>query len=565
MMNPFGFKIIEKCFQDASQHSGDDADFYLEENDWNDYQFYVLYYLHATKRITGTKNMLLGYLRIMKVGQKENEKYLLSREFGNQKFNELPDNFVSISFEFDLYKWLSFRPVEERQTLAKQLHMILNAESYYYQIVKDDPCFQKAMLRDSTMDNFILLKADKWINQTERRYNLRSQSITLKYDNCDDEIALAFSCMNGVESSDIPNGVVAFIGTNGSGKSTALYNLAKAMYLYPEDRENLERKFCTIIPNDIGVERLILISYSPFDNFTLPSTENFAMREIQGQTRAEDGRFVYCGIRDIDLEYRQMSDKGDLKDIDYLQQDRQNGSIVKTQERLSADFACAFGGLKQDAVNGGTKFDLWTEIAVKASEMHPDLAEKMLQMTAVNGLGEWQQRFMELSTGYKFFFHSMAYVLYSIVEGALVLFDEPENHIHPPLLSFMMAQYREILAKYSSVMLVATHSPVVIQEMFADNVMKVYRQGDKITIRKPDIETYGATFGEINSEVFGLTADVSQYFNAIDSIYEVWNLRNSTSADSMLKTLQDELNRPVSNQIASYLISKFYFDNPDKN
>lgn len=64
MMNPFGFKIIEKCFQDASQHSGDDADFYLEENDWNDYQFYVLYYLHATKRITGTKNMLLGYLRI---------------------------------------------------------------------------------------------------------------------------------------------------------------------------------------------------------------------------------------------------------------------------------------------------------------------------------------------------------------------------------------------------------------------------------------------------------------------------------------------------------------------
>lgn len=54
-MKPFEFKVISKCFQDASRLPGNDADFYLEENNWNDYHFYVLYYLHATKRITGTK------------------------------------------------------------------------------------------------------------------------------------------------------------------------------------------------------------------------------------------------------------------------------------------------------------------------------------------------------------------------------------------------------------------------------------------------------------------------------------------------------------------------------
>ena len=114
-------------------------------------------------------------------------------------------------------------------------------------------------------------------------------------------------------------------------------------------------------------------------------------------------------------------------------------------------------------------------------------------------------------------------------------------------------------------MLVATHSPVVIQEMFADNVLKVYRNGDKIHIRKPSIETYGATFGEINSEVFGLTADVSKYFTAIDSIYDTWQLGSAESASEMLKLLQEHLNRTVSNQVASYLISKFYSENPDKN
>jgi len=36
------FKIIGKCFQDASQYPGNDADFYLEENGWNDFYYYVL-------------------------------------------------------------------------------------------------------------------------------------------------------------------------------------------------------------------------------------------------------------------------------------------------------------------------------------------------------------------------------------------------------------------------------------------------------------------------------------------------------------------------------------------
>lgn len=562
-MKPFEIKIISKCFQDASQYSGEDADFYLEENDWNDYYYYVSYHLHATKRLTGTKNMLLGYVRIMKVGQQKNEKYLLTKLFRREVFTELPDNFVSLSLEYDLYKWLSFRPVEERKALASQLHMILSDQSPYYEMVKEDECFLTAMLRDSTMDNIIFVKADRWINQVERRYDLRSQRIKVIYDNCDKEIPLSFSCLPGIDSDDIPNGIVAFIGENGSGKSTALYNLAKAMYLYPEERDKMKRKFCQIMPNDIGVERLLLISYSPFDNFTIPSTENHAMNEVQELTRDNDERFIYCGIRDIVLEYQEQQAKGEPKDLNYLQQDRQEITIAKTQERLAADFACAF----QTIIDGEDKsrFAIWTEIIEKAAETQPDLAEKMTIMTNLSDISKRADYFKLLSTGYKFFFHSVSYVISYILEGSLVLFDEPENHIHPPLLSFMMARYRELLSRFKSVMLVSTHSPVVIQEVFADNVMKVYRVGPKIIIRNPEIETYGATFGDINSEVFGLTSDVSTYFKAIDTLYETWNLRNEENAARMLQQAQQNLRRPLSNQVVSYLISKFYGDNPNKN
>ncbi len=335
------------------------------------------------------------------------------------------------------------------------------------------------------------------------------------------------------------------------------------MYLFPEDREQLKRKFCQIIPNDIGVERLILISYSPFDNFTFPTTMNYAMHDVQDMTREKDGRFVYCGIRDLDEEHRVQQDNGVMKDMNYIQIDRHKITIAKTQERLAADFALAFNQLKKG--EDQSSFPLWMEIMEKAKIQHPDLAEKMNQMAIPDNPEEWKEIFMGLSTGYKFLFHSLTYVLAFLLEGSLVLFDEPENHIHPPLLSFMMSQYREILAKYNSVMLVSTHSPVIIQELFADNVLKVYREGNKIRIKKPVIETFGATFGEINSEVFGLTADVSGYFSAIDELYDAWNLGAKASANDMLEDMRKNLKRPVSNQVASYLISKYYGDNPDKD
>lgn len=44
------FKLIDVCFQNASAYSGTDADFYIEMDDWNDYNYFTTYHLHATKK-----------------------------------------------------------------------------------------------------------------------------------------------------------------------------------------------------------------------------------------------------------------------------------------------------------------------------------------------------------------------------------------------------------------------------------------------------------------------------------------------------------------------------------
>lgn len=557
----FKFKIIQKCFQDASNLDGNDADFYLEQNDWNDKDYYVLYHLHATKRLTKDKNIHLGSFRIMRKGQEKQQKYLLASIFRDTVFEELPEDFVSVCFEKDVYDWLHHMPVAERQSFAKQLHLIYDRESPYYSMVANDGCFVDGMLRDTTMDNYIFQMARVWIDDEERRYNLRKESFRIKYNDCDDDIYLNFSCVLDDDNYILPNGTVAFIGENSCGKSTALYKLAKLMYLYPTEREDEDiiNGCGKIFPNDLGVERLILVSYSPFDNFVMPQEINIGLKKPNVNT--DPHRFIYCGIRNIDAENEEkQSGKRMLSKGDYSK-DRQPSTFIKTQTDLAEDFASVMCKLDGDR----ELCKLWAEVYDDAKNLHPLLSTHLLTLGQMDSHEDFKQYFMSLSTGYKYVLHSLAYIIVYLVDGSLVLFDEPENHIHPPLLSFMMMQYRKMLIKRGSVMLISTHSPVIIQEMFADNVLKVSRISDKIHVANPTTETYGSTFSEINSEVFGLTTDIIQYFNAFDYLYESWGMDSCDNADIMLKVFEDKLKRPVSPQMISYLVDKFYENNPDKD
>lgn len=562
-MQRYKFKLIKNCFEDANgdEHTGQDADFYLEENDWDDYGYHTLYYLHATKRLTGKgKNEMISALKIMKVGQEKQDKYLLRKTFVNKTFEELPKDFLTVCLDKDFYDWMRTMSLDVRTMIASQLHLMTSTDDPYYEKVKDDDCFINSLFRDSTINNYIFQRAKEWIYDELRTYNLRSNSFRVHYADCKEPIDLNFTSIPNEESPLIPNGVLAFIGENGSGKSTALYRLAKLLYYYPQDRVNFKENCGWLEPNDIGVDRMILISYSPFDNFQIPAAINLGTHYVNQETTENEIRFIYCGIRNIDQERKILQEKDKIISLDSMKADRQEFTSIKTQDELAADFACTVMKMKEDQ----QALELWTYIGDTATAMPPVLKEHFQKIYEMNDVQELADYFKGLSTGYKYFVHSLAYTLTYIVSGTLMLFDEPENHIHPPLLSFMMATYRVILAKYDSVMIVSTHSPVVLQELFSDNVVKVKRDGENLIVAKPNIETYGATFGEITEEVFGLSTDVTRYFNAFDVLYEKWNCKESETADNMLNLFTTKLGRTISGQMTSYLFDKFYTENPDK-
>ena len=82
--------------------------------------------------------------------------------------------------------------------------------------------------------------------------------------------------------------------------------------------------------------------------------------------------------------------------------------------------------------------------------------------------------------------------------------DEPEAHLHPPLLSAFIRALSDLLVDRNGVAVIATHSPVVLQEVPRSCVWKIRRTGMRVVAERPEIETFGENVGVLTREVFGL-------------------------------------------------------------
>ncbi len=557
------FKLIDKCWQNAVNLSDDGADFFLEKNEWNDFGYHTMYHLHATDKLTSEGNVYLGYIRIMKHGQEKHDIYLLNKKQGKQIiFSELPEDFVSLTTSIDVFKGLNkYLSQKDRLLFIEQMHLILNEESKYYKLVYEDDCFETSLLRDTTMNNYSLKKGTSLLMDKTTYYNLQLQAIKINFANMDESTDLNFSCLPKFQSNNIPNGVITFIGKNGSGKSTSIYNLAKLLYAYPDQRFRLKEKIGVIKPNDIGINKLFLLSYSPFDNFVLPGIGGEDYRVILEGLKNNDGRFVFCGIRDVKKEFESILENPQKDTYEKLFEDiRLDATSLKPINVLADEFVQAMSTLEYNTERN----KIWDKIEKMSRGKFPEIQELMDELFILDN-EERKEQFLRLSTGYKYFFHSLAHIIAYIEEDSIVLFDEPENHIHPPMLSFMISSLRNILSKYQSVMLIATHSPVIVQETFSKNVFVVRRFEDKTVMSHPQIETYGANISEITSEVFDLTTDITKYYEAFESLYDKLDgEENWQSLDDMVNSIEKHLDGVVSSQMLSFLMNLYIQEHTKK-
>lgn len=92
----------------------------------------------------------------------------------------------------------------------------------------------------------------------------------------------------------------------------------------------------------------------------------------------------------------------------------------------------------------------------------------------------------------------------------LFLIDEPENSLHPPYITTLIKIIKDFqdINIYSS-SIIATHSPMIVQEFTSDMVRIVRREVDEVgnhvrqNLEIPSFETYGENIGILTDLIFG--------------------------------------------------------------
>lgn len=553
------FKLIDIHYQDARNVNPEGADFLLEEDNWNDFGYRTLYHIHATSNLTQKGNEYLGSIQIMKIGQTDNDYNLLRKCLGpNLLFSALPEGFYSISFSVGLFRDLErLLDVEQRKEFKKTLRLITNTSDEWYSKVMHTNCFKTSLMRNASMDAYALRIGDEIMKSDLRSYDLREQSMIFTLPNSN-PIELNFTGPATIANDDglLPSRLAVFIGDNGVGKSTILYRLVKILYAGVDEREKiLAESLGKVEPKDVGFSKLIMVSYSALDNFTLPGSSNSEVLSILQGFDNGFGRFTFCGLRNVRSEYEKFIDHENEKDGDWLHKaidtDHLDNVDIKNISVLADEYATNISTIIQHE----NYTDNWNKLMNIFQRQSPIFENFKVAVHIMLSQERLKTQFIKQSTGIKFILHSLSTLVCKIEQNSILLFDEPENHLQPPLLSLLLRALRIMAEKYKSLILVATHSPVILQETFSDNVTIVSRAGDRYSFRHPKIETYGENIGVITNEVFGLNCSITGYYNAADMLWDRYGDEIANKREP-LHALLRKAGINVGSELRAYLLGK---------
>ncbi|AYJ50537.1 ATP-binding protein [Rhodococcus sp. P1Y] len=454
----------------------------LVPDSWNDFHYTTLYDLWW--RDGQDKIVQIGQIKIGRTNLKHGEKPL---EPGSIFDNSLPLDCFSLGQGHEFYARVRDVFRDERIEVLKSLRDVaLNAEMFDQVI--DYDVTTKSLLRSykaKTVRNQFRRIANGGPSLKEFRFAYRYPPQGFAYI----PPVLEFE----VEpESNPPTNVHVVIGRNGSGKTTLLGNIAKSI-LSPSTVEN-GQVYDQMAGGKAPFVNLVSVAWSAFDPFDVPSTD------MQSGTKIF---YNYVGLRSSPSN----SMTGEQSDESNL-----NQKFIKSLDEVIAAGRHARWLSAIDLLNNDPNF---AEYAISeilggpavpqgSESPRPDLNEELASM-----------QFNRMSSGHKIVLLTVTKLVELVAEQSLVLLDEPESHLHPPLLSAFVRVLSELLVERNGAAIVATHSPVLLQEVPRSCVSILRRSGDLLIVEQPELETFAEAVGVLTHEVFDLEVSGSGFHREI--------------------------------------------------
>ncbi|MDF1644291.1 MAG: AAA family ATPase [Pseudomonadales bacterium] len=464
---------------------------YLTPDNWDDFRHKTLFSLTVFDE--QGNEQFIGNVKIGFTGQ--NEGWTEARI--PQQFNALPDDFYSLGQDADYYRNLVDSFSEE---IVANVLISLGDVTYNpvrLAIAENEGAFNTSLMRNvnrSTIDHQFrkILRGEAALTEYDFFYEKASND---RYSG----IKVEFQ----VEPNTKPSSNIhILIGRNGVGKTTLLNNMVDALL---PDRGAVEETgyFATHSPwvgaaklDDDYFAGVVSVSFSAFDPFTPPSDQSDTNMGM---------RYYYVGLKKRAIQ--QAPDQWGLKDKSDLCRDftsslklcfsltAKKDRWVNAVRKLESDFNFA-------------EMDLCQLISIYAS----DLSNNKQQFSeAASGL------FDRMSSGHAIVLLSITKLVETVEEKTLVLLDEPESHLHPPLLSAFTRALSDLLINRNGVAIIATHSPVVLQEVPKSCVSILRRTRLVSNVDRPESETFAENVGVLTREVFGLEVSKSGFHDLLAS------------------------------------------------
>jgi predicted ATPase len=288
-----------------------------------------------------------------------------------------------------------------------------------------------------------------------------------------------------------PTNVHVLIGRNGVGKTRLLNLMTKALLATKTPSPDVGE--FTWEQGSDGCQRfanLVNVSFSAFDSKDIPPIQSALSGEL---------KHSYIGLR--------LSPDGQT-----------SSSAPKCAAALADEFVASLRVCQVEPLR-----KRWlTAMATLESDpvfQQATLTELCsLDLTTDDGKDNAVGTFDRLSSGHKIVLLTVTRLVEAVEEQTLVLVDEIEAHLHPPLLSSFVRALSSLLLDRNGVAIVATHSPVVLQEVPKLCAWVLSRSGSVTKAERPSIETFGENVGILTREVFQLELSQSGFHQLLADV-----------------------------------------------
>lgn len=449
----------------------------LTTDDWNDYKIAETLF-HAELYIKEGEYINLGDIKIMTLKHVKTRNVILS------EFDILDESYCSLGQTLDFYSKLSKQAEEIYVPFLKGLrdcatdHKI--AEKF-----QNEEIFISSLLRFSEAEK-AMKEAKKYFGDNTEEEKVLEFSFKYKIDEATSphEVSLDF------KRNIIPYRINAFVGKNATGKTKILTELAVHISGIKKNRDNF-------LPARPSFSKVIAISYSAFDELYKPFESGEPKDEKKEDT--EFFSYKYCGLRN----------KDGVLSLDQLEEQFiQSFEIIKERRREEA----------------------WKKIMQNVfEEDHLILIENISERRVTGSIKNL------LSSGQNILLSTITDVIAYIEEDSILLFDEPEIHLHPNAIANFMRMFYEILEDFNSFAVISTHSPIIIQEIPSRYIRIFSRVMTTPLIEHPFNECFGENISSITNDIF----DVREHESNYKTIFKLMAKRYSK--DEIISHFEDEL------------------------